>query len=242
MRTVDDISARTKPPDVTCTRVFAGCPESVSAARSWVAGFFPDPAAAADAALMTSELVTNAIQYSASGLPGGTFAVSVRVGDGCVRVDVTDQGELPRASAHAGLGKGLVIVGQLADTFGIDGADRWFCLRTGGYAAGQDLADEPWRQTFERSTWRACRGGLVLTAARAADGSGWLATVESPDVSERSRRRCRRESPRSPGVTTALAVHDDRRRTARRRPRAAARRPDRAVHAARAPGLPRQDA
>ncbi len=186
MRTVDDISAGTKPPDVTCTRVFAGCPESVSAARSWVAGFFPSPAAAADAALMTSELVTNAIQYSASGLPGGTFAVSVRVGDGCVRVDVTDQGELPRASAHAGLGKGLVIVGQLADTFGIDGADRWFCLRTGGYAAGQDLADEPWRQTFERSTWRACRGGLVLTASRAADGSGWLATVESPNVSERS--------------------------------------------------------
>src|SRR5208283_3604118 len=34
MRTVDDISAGTKPPDVACTRVFAGCPESVSAARS----------------------------------------------------------------------------------------------------------------------------------------------------------------------------------------------------------------
>ena len=28
-------------PVVTCTRAFAGLPESVSAARSWVAGFVP---------------------------------------------------------------------------------------------------------------------------------------------------------------------------------------------------------
>jgi anti-sigma regulatory factor (Ser/Thr protein kinase) len=133
MRTVDDISAGTKPPAVTCSRVFAGCPESVSAARSWVAGFFPSPAAAADAALMTSELFTNAILYSASRLPGGQVTVSVGTSGGSVRVDIIDQGEAPPCiAAPPGLGKGLEIVSQLADASCADGPDRWFALRTGG--------------------------------------------------------------------------------------------------------------
>jgi anti-sigma regulatory factor (Ser/Thr protein kinase) len=132
MRTVSDIPAGTKLPGIGCTRVFAGCPESVSAARLWVAGFFPDPATAADAALMTSELVTNAIQHSASGLPGGQVTVSVQAGDGVVRVDVTDQGAMPAWRPAHGLGQGLAIVAALADATGADGCDRWFALRTGG--------------------------------------------------------------------------------------------------------------
>ena len=120
-------------PVVTCTRAFAGCPESVSAARSWVAGFFPVPAAAADAALMTSELFTNAILYSASRLPGGQVTVSVGTSGGSVRVDVIDQGEAPPCmAAPSGLGRGLEIVSQLADASCADGPDRWFALRTGG--------------------------------------------------------------------------------------------------------------
>ena len=34
--------------------------------------------------------------------------------------------------------------------------------------------------------WRAYKGGLVLTVTRVADGSGWTATVESPNVTERT--------------------------------------------------------
>ena len=118
-------------PAVTCTRVFAGCPESVSAARSWVAGFFPVPAAAADAALMTSELFTNAILYSASRLPGGRVTVTVGVTGAMVRVDVVDQGAVPpRMAAPHGLGAGLAIVSRLADKSGADGTDRWFWLCT----------------------------------------------------------------------------------------------------------------
>jgi len=118
-------------PAVTCTRVFACCPESVSAARSWVAGFFPVPAAAADAALMTSELFTNAILYSASRLPGGHVTVSVGVTGAMVRVDVVDQGAVsPCMAAPHGLGAGLAIVSQLADESGADGTDRWFWLCT----------------------------------------------------------------------------------------------------------------
>jgi serine/threonine-protein kinase RsbW len=117
-------------PAAAITRSFPG---SVSAARSWVAGFFPVPATAADAALMTSELVTNAILYSASGLPGGTFTVSVRAGDGPLRVDVTDQGvTAPFLAAPRGPGQGLTLVAALADASGADGCDRWFALRTGG--------------------------------------------------------------------------------------------------------------
>ncbi len=118
-------------PAVTCTRVFAGCPESVSAARSWVAGFFPASGAAADAALMTSELFTNAILYSASRLPGGQVTVSVGVAGAMVRVDVVDQGAVPPGmAAPHGLGTGLAIVSQLSDESGTDGTDRWFWLRT----------------------------------------------------------------------------------------------------------------
>jgi len=121
------------PAAAICTRTFAGRPESVSAARSWVAGFFPVPAASADAALMTSELVTNAILYSASRLPGGQVTVSVGIGDGTLRVDVIDQGEIaPRMTAPRGLGQGLALVAALADASGADGRDRWFALRPGG--------------------------------------------------------------------------------------------------------------
>jgi ribosomal protein S27AE len=96
-----------------------------------VAGFLPGSPAADDAALLTSELVTNAVLHSASGLPGGTVTVSVRAENGSVRVDVIDQGQVPpRMAAPGGLGKGLAIVSQLADVFGADGPDRWFWLRS----------------------------------------------------------------------------------------------------------------
>jgi hypothetical protein len=56
----------------------------------------------------------------------------------------------------------------------------------GRHAAGQQSADEPWARTSDRDVWRAYKGGLVLTVTRVADGSGWQATVESPNVTERS--------------------------------------------------------
>jgi anti-sigma regulatory factor (Ser/Thr protein kinase) len=133
MRTVNDIPAGTKPPVATCTRAFAGLPESVAAARAWVARFVPGSPAADDAALLTSELVTNAIMHSASRLPGGQVTVSVRAMEDMVRVDVVDQGAVPPGlTAPRSLGLGLPIVAALADVFGADGCDRWFALRTGG--------------------------------------------------------------------------------------------------------------
>ena len=57
----------------------------------------------------------------------------------------------------------------------------------GRHAAGASHpGDEPWARTSDRLTWRAYRNGLVLTVTRVADGSGWQAVVESPNVAERS--------------------------------------------------------
>jgi hypothetical protein len=56
----------------------------------------------------------------------------------------------------------------------------------GRHAGCQQSADEPWARTSDRKVWRAYKGGLVLTVTRVADGGGWQATVESPNVTERS--------------------------------------------------------
>jgi anti-sigma regulatory factor (Ser/Thr protein kinase) len=115
------------------TRVFAGRPEAVGEARAWARSFAEGSPAADDVALMTSELFTNAIQHSGSGLPGGAIVVSVRTGKTWIRVDVFDQGELPASfEPPPGLGLGLGIISQLADMSGADGSDWWFSVRTGG--------------------------------------------------------------------------------------------------------------
>jgi len=79
-----------------------------------------------DAALMTSELVTNALLH-------GTGTISLRIdveADG-LRVEISDQGNValapsPTPGAHGGWG--LRIVDQLADTCGVlDGSTKvWF--------------------------------------------------------------------------------------------------------------------
>ena len=130
MNTLFDLPTSAGGADV---RAFAGTPESVSAARAWVAGFLPGSTAADDVALMTSELVTNAIQYSASRLPGGVVLVGIRTGKTWIRVDVFDQGEIPPGlAASSGLGQGLEIVRQLADAYGDEDGSRWFSLHLGG--------------------------------------------------------------------------------------------------------------
>ena len=82
---------------VDAARTFPGRPESARAARVWVVSHLPGSPAADDVALMVSELVTNALRYSRSGLPGGWVTVSLAIGRGEVRVDVIDQGAAPRA-------------------------------------------------------------------------------------------------------------------------------------------------
>jgi anti-sigma regulatory factor (Ser/Thr protein kinase) len=118
-----------------------GRPEEVSAARAFIArtmaatgkGRTVDSDAAT---LMTSELVTNAIQHTASGADGGTVTVVViDVPDG-VLVEVIDDGsdDMPvvRSDLLATDGHGLYLVQQLTAQWGYlrdpDGTTVWFHL------------------------------------------------------------------------------------------------------------------
>jgi len=126
---------------VKTSRSFAPETGSIPAARRFVL----DTAGNVDKyrhdaiAVMTSELAMNAVQYARA-----EFTVTVEITGGTLRVEVTDSapgtpepGPLPPArSLH---GRGLFIVGQLSDTWGItpssagSGKTVWFqtALRTG---------------------------------------------------------------------------------------------------------------
>lgn len=106
--------------------VLPGVPESVSAARAMVRRQLGTGHPAADtAAVCVSELATNAIAYTRSGLPGGTFAVHVQAVPGGLEVRVLDNGArtepaLADPAPGAEHGYGLRIVAALADAWGTE--------------------------------------------------------------------------------------------------------------------------
>ena len=118
-----------------------GLPEEVVGARAFVARTLSaadkTPTLDSDAAtLLTSELVTNAIQHTASGAPGGTVTiVVVNVPDG-VLVEVIDDGSADTPVVKHDLltpnGHGLLLVQQLAAQWGYlrdpAGTTVWFHL------------------------------------------------------------------------------------------------------------------
>jgi anti-sigma regulatory factor (Ser/Thr protein kinase) len=107
----------------------------VAEARRFVASFVADTTLAADAVLCLSEIASNAVVHSNSRRVGGHFTVSAeRYGDGHLRIEIEDQGGrwMERAKAE-GQHLGLLIVGQLASAWGIEGDGYhhrtvWFAL------------------------------------------------------------------------------------------------------------------
>jgi serine/threonine-protein kinase RsbW len=103
------------------TRTFPGVPEQVRAAREFVAGLLDGMACRADAVMVTSELVTNALVHTASGRPGGLVTVEVSWPPPGVVLAVTDQGAAgtPVICAAGGepaeSGHGLYMVACLAE-------------------------------------------------------------------------------------------------------------------------------
>ena len=106
-------------------------PDSISVARRLVNGYTTALGVQQreDAALMVSELVTNAVVH-------GVGAISLRIDleADAVRIEVADEGNValapsPEAGAHGGWG--LRIVEQLADDWGVlEGSTKvWFRLR-----------------------------------------------------------------------------------------------------------------
>jgi len=122
----------TSPALPVSTRAFPAVAGEVGQARRFLAGLLDGCPARDDALVCLSELATNAVLHSRSGLPGGTFRVHATVHGGRVRVEVEDEGG-PWGSArdaHGQNGRGLVIVSQLASRCGRAGDDTsrtmWF--------------------------------------------------------------------------------------------------------------------
>ena len=116
-------------------------PEQVRVARAFVAGMLGPSHGSADVAmLLASELVTNSVRHSGSGVPGGLVTVTVTTRGEDVRVEVTDCGGdgvpvlLPAAGAAEG-SRGLRLVEALARRWGYERggglAMTWFELGQG---------------------------------------------------------------------------------------------------------------
>ncbi len=122
-------------------RAYPGVPEQIGQARADVAVLLTGCPAAESIVLLLSEVASNAILHSRSGLPGGHFGVRVEVRCGrWVLVAVDDDGG-PWAAGRADdnsleHGHGLQIVGALSDGMGVseDGPRRvvWFRCRWDG--------------------------------------------------------------------------------------------------------------
>jgi anti-sigma regulatory factor (Ser/Thr protein kinase) len=112
------------------TVTLAGRAERARAARAFVSEVLgPGHPCRDGAVLLVSELFGNSVLHSGSGAPGETVTVAVRVGDGMVRVEVTDRAgpgtpELRPAGRDAESGRGLQLVAALAA--------RWGTRRRGG--------------------------------------------------------------------------------------------------------------
>jgi anti-sigma regulatory factor (Ser/Thr protein kinase) len=102
----------------------AGRVERARAVRAFVGAVLgPAHPCRDDAALLASELFGNSVRRSRSGAASGTVTVTVRVGGGVVRVEVTDRGGrgvpgLRPAGCDAEGGRGLQLVAGLAARWG----------------------------------------------------------------------------------------------------------------------------
>lgn len=120
-------------------RVLPGSADSAAEARRLTSELLgPSHPALDTAMLLVSELVTNSVTHSRSGLPGGTITVGLCEGAAGVLIQVGDDGGLTEphvvsAQAHASGGMehgyGLLLVAALADTWGTatsrDGRLTW---------------------------------------------------------------------------------------------------------------------
>jgi anti-sigma regulatory factor (Ser/Thr protein kinase) len=130
-----------------------GRPEQVGAARAFVAQTLSSNQVGADAyeaTLLTSEIVTNAIQHSRSGVEGGTVTIVIIGVPRGVLVEIIDNGSagapIVRGDLYAVQGRGLFVVQHLAAQWGYlrdsTGTTVWFHLPAADESqeAGQRLS------------------------------------------------------------------------------------------------------
>ncbi|MEV6547625.1 ATP-binding protein [Streptomyces sp. NPDC051597] len=110
-------------------RTFPGNPQELSAARRWTRATLDGHPHADDAALIVTELGTNALAHTVSGDGGGTFHVALTVSERTITITVTDAGgtetapEVQHPPLDSTHGRGLALVTALADSVTIQGDD-----------------------------------------------------------------------------------------------------------------------
>ncbi|MFK8907576.1 ATP-binding protein [Streptomyces sp. YS-3] len=108
-------------------RTFLGDPQELSAARRWTRATLDGHPHSDDAALIVTELGTNALAHTASG--DGTFHVRLTVSERAITITVTDSGgtetapEVQHPPLNSTHGRGLALVTALADSVTIQGDD-----------------------------------------------------------------------------------------------------------------------
>lgn len=135
-----------------------GQPRQVAAARAFVERTLSASRLKVDsdaATLLTSEIVTNAIMHTKSGVPGGTVTIVVFAVPHGVLVEVIDEGSagvpIVKGDLYAAEGHGLFLVQQLAAQWGYlrdpAGTTVWFHLPSAG---GPDLTGADPDPGYER--------------------------------------------------------------------------------------------
>jgi hypothetical protein len=192
-------------------QVFPGEERQLGVLRRWIASLLPDCPARDDVASVATELGSNTIRHTASGL-GGWFAVEITWHQPAVRVAVADCGAPagPRviddpAGEH---GRGLVVVGGLSVRTGVCGDHRgrlvWADIPWGDAGAAEPASpQDPYEAAirdgqaglasrfagvpawFGRSTlqWWALADGELMTAPSAQELTSLLGAVLDPPPS-----------------------------------------------------------
>ena len=149
-------------------RAFPGTHDQVARARAFVRDIIEGCPLADEAALLTSELCTNALQHTKSG-NGGTFEVAVNYRPGSLRIEVRDAGSagMPAPQSVDGSsenGRGLEIVSHLAHRWGhhadAHGRSVYFELRWDCPAAPREIGGRQRPRPGERR----CRTAHAATA------------------------------------------------------------------------------
>jgi anti-sigma regulatory factor (Ser/Thr protein kinase) len=164
----------------TCATVLGsltipGRPEQVATVRAFVSRTLSPHQVGADcdaATLLTSEIVTNAIQHTRSGVDGGTVTIVVIRAPRGVLVEIIDDGSagtpVVKGDLYAAEGHGLFLVQHLAAQWGYlrdpAGTTVWFHLPTdqlqpaaepAGPQAGSLAGRPPGRPGHSLQPWAA---------------------------------------------------------------------------------------
>jgi anti-sigma regulatory factor (Ser/Thr protein kinase) len=155
--------------------VFPGHPRELAPLRRWLTSLLPECPARDDVVSVANELGGNAVEHTASGRPGGWFAVEITWHPSVVQVAVADCGgpAEPRVIDDPGgeRGRGLLVVQRLSLRTGYTGDHHgrlvWAqCAWHDPHPAAPAAAQDPYQATV--------RAGEAALARRFADVPAWF--------------------------------------------------------------------